>query len=240
MLCPHSTLGIPVAYTGSIARKQGVSGAYLRRQSRYGVGFLERGTPPAAIRFKKKRDRGSGFVYLESNRLGRSLGDWLGAWPLKKRVQRRRDARVGFRSRIARCLRQWISGCASPQPAYSFSPGFFYLIWPNASALFSILLSLLFPADNMPFYTPLLLFHRFSAASLWVTVSIHKFRCLKGYAAFNRRNRAPRRAMTGDAGPIFHPLLLPSALDSPPRLDIFDRDRYTDLSSLFRPFSPLL
>lgn len=47
----------PVSYISSIARKQRVSGAYLARPCRYGVGFLERGTPPA-IRFKKKKRLG--------------------------------------------------------------------------------------------------------------------------------------------------------------------------------------
>lgn len=47
----------PLSYISSIARKQRVSGAYLARPCRYGVGFLERGTPPA-IRFKKKKRLG--------------------------------------------------------------------------------------------------------------------------------------------------------------------------------------
>lgn len=86
---PSGSLGR--VYAGSIARKQRVSGAYLPRPSRHGVGFLERGTPSAIYGLKRNEigpSRGSGFVYLESNRSGRSLSsarDCLAApWPFER------------------------------------------------------------------------------------------------------------------------------------------------------------
>lgn len=87
--------GIPgPRYTGSIARKQRVSGAYLpsrpSRPSRCRV--PRKRNTVSDIRFKKETGsvRVAGFVYLESNRSGRSLsstvGDCLPLGPFNGRI----------------------------------------------------------------------------------------------------------------------------------------------------------
>lgn len=107
------------AYTGSIARKQRVSGAYLPRPSRHGVGFLERGTPSAIYGLKRNEigpSRGSGFVYLESNRSGRSLSsvrDCLAApWPFERARRFRVACRFRSTDRMVACEH-------SPRPSSS-------------------------------------------------------------------------------------------------------------------------